>query len=216
MQSSSSAPIPAPNTPSVHARVGRRRQTPILSNAPITLGTVPLLPPVRNTSPLSTPEEPTAGSNTTIAANLQSAPPLDLGAIPVDAMKLVVQETLRQMGIESAHVSSSAPGKARSRARSLKEVRMQQSSMSKDHDLAWKVSSSQHCKDVNLIVMLRPRSGTSGEILMDSTQQQTLSIILLHPRIRLLPATRVPRLPMTPCSLISGKGMKNPIGTPSY
>lgn len=141
MQSTSPPPIPARDTPSVQTRVARRsRRTPILSNAPITLGTIPLLPSVRNT-PLSTSEE-LVDSNTT-SANLQSTPPVDFATIPIDAMKFVVQETLRQMGVEGIHVSrpaSSSSSKTRSRARSSAEVKMQQSLMSKDDDLAWKVS----------------------------------------------------------------------------
>ena len=70
-------------------------------------------------------------------------PPDDFATILIDAMKFVVQETLRQMGIEGIHVSrpaSSSSSKTQSRAHSSAEVKMQQSLMSKDDDLAWKVS----------------------------------------------------------------------------
>ena len=69
--------------------------------------------------------------------------PDDFTMILIDAMKFVVQETLQQMGIKGIHVSrpaSSSSSKTQSRAHSSAEVKMQQSLMSKDDDLAWKVS----------------------------------------------------------------------------
>jgi hypothetical protein len=120
------------------ARSARRsRRTPVLLNTPITLGTVPLAP-WQITPPLMTPRLAESADST---ANPQSAP-LDAGTVPLHTIRLLVQETLRQMGVERVDISGSPPSNASRRARppSKPAVKAQQMKMSNEDDKAWKVS----------------------------------------------------------------------------
>jgi hypothetical protein len=123
-------------TPALHPTLGtqrrtpRSRPTPVLRNSPVMLGTVPLVLPNQNSSSPRLEEPP----NPTI--------PNDLNSIPTDIFKSIVQETLRQIGVEQVDVSRSRPPRISRRSASSRAVKEQQQKMNVNNDSVWKASTT--------------------------------------------------------------------------
>ncbi|KAG6864184.1 hypothetical protein C0991_011759, partial [Blastosporella zonata] len=114
---------------------GRNRRTPVLSNAGPALPTVLLAPP-RRPSPSPMQEDLDNAQESTL-------PPLSSIDMP-DTFRMIVQETLRQLGVQEVEVSGS-PGRnnRRSTGRSAqaqrsRAVKAQQSEMDGNVDKKWK------------------------------------------------------------------------------
>jgi hypothetical protein len=134
------------------------RHTSVLRNLGITLGTIPLAPPLAQ-SPAPMVED--VGS-----PNLNAELP---SSLTPEALQPLIKETLRQLGIQRTEQSGSQSSGPR-HSTPTRKVKEQQRLMSKDIDKAWKVS-----REISLSFLshltYRLRSVTSGDKHMTGQQQ---------------------------------------------
>jgi hypothetical protein len=181
------------------------RRTSVLPNPGITLGTIPLAPPLAQ-SPQAAPMVDDAGS-----PNLNAELP---SSLTPEALQPLIKETLRQLGIQRTEQSGSqSSGPRRSTASTpTHKVKEQQRLMSKDVDRDWKVSREIFLSFLSHFIY-RLRSVTSGDNRMDG-QQQAISMTT-SPFLKLeskLLKMALPYLRPSSMILISVKGMNDHAG----
>lgn len=143
-----------------------RRSTLVLPNPGITLGTIPLVPPLAQLSQAAPVVEDVGSSN------LNAELPSSLTSLTPEALQPLRKETLRQLGVQRTEQSGSqSSGLRRSTASTpTHKVKEQQRLMSKYADRDWKVSREIFLSFLSHFTY-RMRSVTSGDKHMDGQQQ---------------------------------------------